>query len=272
MAIRSMDDLIAAKVNTYTMQRSGFLVTTARWMDMWSMLSGSFDTTLAGVVLDSGNSNGFMGGMLFPCFNPTPSPDSAKNYLGRVVFFNSGSFGIGVINDRLWHNGGFTITSTGSQTVNSPTWPARDQSGSSDGLGVQVALTVSSAVGAASPNVTLTYTNSDGVGSRTSVIAGASSAGNNSMWLFPLQEDDKGVRSIQSLQLSASWVSGTINLCAFRRLAQVEVSSGGYANELDLIGGGMPQLYNGTVPFLMFESSSSNSTYLWHTSCTVLQG
>jgi hypothetical protein len=270
MAIRSMNDAIAARKETYFYSRAHFLTAAQRWYDGWAGASGTFDTTLAGVTLDSGN--GVIGGMVFPFRNPTPSPDSAETYLARMTACNGGAFGLYVLADRLWHNGGFSATSTGVQTVNSPTWPARDEDGATLGHGVQIGLTTSGAMGGGSPNITLTYTNTAGVTGRQVTIAGVASAGAHSHFIFPLVSGDNGVKIVESLQLSATWNSGTMNLVAYRRISQIENSSTGYANEIDLLAGGMPQLYNGTVPFWLFESASANSTYTFSNCFTIIQG
>ena len=273
MAVRTMDELIAAGQDPWVWgPRNVFISGTGVAFDFWSNAGGSFDSTLAGVTLDSADSGGNIAGQLFPFINPTPSPDSAETFLNRFTFCQGNQPGIVCLYDRLWHNGGFTITSTSAQTVNSPTWPARDVNGSSNGAGVQVGLYVQSATGAASPNITLTYTNSDGTASRSSVINGSASWAAGWLVPFPLQEDDKGIRSVQSLQLSASWVSGTINLVAYRPIIMLECANTGSGMETDFTINGMPQLWNGTVPCVYVRTTSAATTYLYTASMSVFQG
>jgi hypothetical protein len=79
---------------------------------------------------------------------------------------------------------------------------------------------------------------------------------------FGLQAGDTGVRSVQSLTLNTSWVSGTINLVAYRVLSIVEITNNNYPNAVDLLTGGFPKIYNGVVPFIMYIPISSTASYI----------
>jgi len=164
--------------------------------------------------------------------------------------------------DRLWHNGGYTITSTSAQNSTTPTWPARDVAGSTNGDGVLLALEVSAATGAGTPTITVGYTNSADTASRTgtNILATSASAIAGSTYLIGLQAGDTGVRSVQSLTLSATWTSGTINLVAYRVLSMLEVFGGNAGYALDALTGGFPRLYNGVVPYLMFYPSTTTTS------------
>lgn len=192
---------------------------TATWASLWgqggSPVTGVFDTTLNGVTLD-GTTTGAV---------TRVNPASGSAYLYSL----SGTYGSTVqgalfIVDRIWHNGGFTITSTSAQTITSPTWPSRcptsatDDTPSTSGHGVLLAVEVSAAAGAATPVITVSYTNSAGTASRTgtSILTSPSSPGLGTWLPIGLQSGDVGVQSVQSLTLSASWISGTINLVAYR--------------------------------------------------------
>lgn len=273
MAIRTMDDLIAGGRNMWMFgPQNVFFGGAGVPQSFWANKSGAYDTTLNGVILNSADSGGYMAGMSFPFFDPTPSPDSAETYLNRWAMCCSGQPCSAVLYDRLWHNGGITITSTSVQNITSPTWPARDANGSTNGVGVILAIEVSAQTGAGSPTITVSYTNSDGTSGRSATWPGSSTwqAG----WFVPLilQEDDKGVRSVQSIQLSASWTSGTINLVAARPLAYLELANVGSGVETDFTINGMPQLYNGTVPFITNKTTSSTGTYLITSSLSYFQG
>jgi len=164
--------------------------------------------------------------------------------------------------DRLWHNGGYTITSTGAQNSTTPTWPARDINGATAGDGVLLALEISSAAGAAAPTITISYTNQAGTSGRsgTNVNPTANSPAAGSMFMIGLQAGDVGVRSVQSLTLSASWLSGTMNLVAYRLLAALELTLANTPNALDAISAGMPRIYDGSVPYLAFIPSTTTAS------------
>lgn len=159
---------------------------------------------------------------------PIANPASGANYLTAVDFACSVNH-THLLFDMLWVNSGITVTTTTGQTINSVALPARDINGSTNGEGVMIGLLVTAAAGlvAAGSNATVTYTNSDGTGSRTATLtaivgsqAPATPVVGTVVW-FNLQAGDKGVRSIQTLTLGTSWVSGTINLFMSRDLCQI---------------------------------------------------
>lgn len=219
--------------------------------------AGAYDNTLAGVALSS--TSALVNGQI-PYYNPS---GGALSYLAR--FYGTVTIaGTLILADRLWHNGGFTITQTTAQTVNSATWPARSSDGTTDGDRVLIGLEVSAACGAASPAPTITYTNSSGTGSRSAGLwfPTANSPAKNSFFPFSLQAGDTGVRSIQSYTQNTSWISGTVNLVAYRILASIEIHTQYIPSSVDVFTGGLPRLYDGTVPFLIFIPSTTTSSYI----------
>jgi hypothetical protein len=233
----------------------------ARFCSYWGVAggrpaAGAFDATLNGVALTAPVTG------QIPFTNPT----AGNAYLARLqaalgTSTVSSSRAMLLICDRLWHNGGFTITSTGAQNITSPTWPARDEDGATSGRGVLLGVEVSAAVGAATPTITVAYTNSGGTASRsgTNIDTTVSASGVTNFYTIGLQAGDVGVRSVQSLTLSASWLSGTINLVAFRVLAVLDSINPNISQAIDAITGGLPRLYNGTVPFLLLASAANTT-------------
>lgn len=229
---------------------------------LWSLAgapgAGAFDATLNGVTLSS--TSALVAGQI-PHFDPSSGNSNLLRLTGRA-----NQTGQLLLLDRIWHNGGFTITSTGSQAITSPTWPSRcptsgiDDTPATTGLGVLCALEVSAATGAGTPTLTLGYTNSVGTSGRTAtnVLATLATSAIGACHFFGLQAGDAGIRSIQSLTLSATWTSGTINLSAFRVLAEIPVSPDG--KEVDWLTGGAPRLYNGVVPWLVFVPNTTTAT------------
>jgi len=216
--------------------------------------AGTWDTTLAGVALSSTSAQ-VNGQINFA------DPPSGNTYLAR--FQGQATIaGTLILADRLWHNGGFTITANTSQTVNSATFAARDNTGTTDGAGVLLGLEISSAAGAAAPTITVGYTNSGNTSGRTATnyFPTANSPTAGSFFPIGLQAGDIGVRSVQTLQLSASWVSGTMNLVAYRPLAFLELTAAQTPNAIDALTSGMPRLFDGSVPFLIFVPSTTTAT------------
>lgn len=188
---------------------------------------------------------------------PFPAAVGGQNiYLAKLEGAQAGNVGGISIFDRLWHNSGFTITTTTAQTVNSVAWPARDQDGSTNGNGVMVAIEVSTATGngTAVTNTTMSYTNEAGTSGRTATIASfPANAAVGSFVPFLLAAGDKGVRSIQSLTLGTTYTSGTIHLVAYRPIACLPTPLANVSNSLDAIGLGFPRMYDNSVPFMVYN-------------------
>lgn len=156
------------------------------------------------------------------------NPSTGGNYITEIDISSSVNH-THVFFDVLWVNSGLTITNVAAQAITSPTLPARDVNGSTNGEGCTIALLCTSAVGlaAVASNATVSYTNSDGTAGRTATLsaivgsqAPATPVIGTIIW-FNLAAGDKGVRSIQSITLGTSWVSGTISLMICRAIAQI---------------------------------------------------
>lgn len=210
-------------------------------------------------------SPGLAGAALTTYAGQIPVPAASNNtYLARFSGVSSAQAGVLLLCDRLWHNSGFTITSTGAQTINSVAWPARDMNGSTNGVGVILGVEVSGATGAGTPTITVSYTNDANTSGRTGTnsVATVASSAVGSFYPIGLQAGDTGVRSVQTLTLSATWTSGTIHLVAYRVLASLELGAGGIPSAVDALTSGMPRCYDNTVPFLVYIPQTTTTTQL----------
>lgn len=259
MAITTLDGAIAGFQFPRLIAKavSGTLVAGRPWTT-WALGgspgAGSYDTTLNGVVLSSTSAQ--VAGQI-----PFTDPVSGNAYLAQMSATLLQS-GLVILADRLWHNGGYTITATTAQNSTTPTFPARDIAGSTNGDGVLLAVEVSAATGAGTPTITISYTNQAGTSGRTATNIQATVASSiaGTVYQIGLQAGDTGVRSVQSLTLSATWTSGTINLVAYRPIAQLAMASAAGASQLDTVTGGMPRMFNGSVPYLMGVPSVTTTT------------
>ncbi len=170
--------------------------------------------------------------------------------------------------DILWTNSGTVVTTTTAQTVGSPTLPARDATGTTNGEGCWIGLlfTTASTNAAAIANATVSYTNSAGVAGRTATLVNAVGAqipatpvAGTIVW-FQLQAGDTGVRSIQSLTLGTSLVTGTVSLLIARQLAT-------YSAVVANVGAGPVRpmdpgvrIYNGTCAHIAYQASATTAT------------
>ena len=167
--------------------------------------------------------------------------------------------------DRLWHNSGITITSTSLQTFTGAAQiPARDANGENAGEQVMAAVEVSGATGAGTPTLTLHYTNQDGTAdhSATNMVPTVASSIAGTFYPIGLQAGDTGIQKAESIQLSATWTSGTIHVVLYRILARVELTAANVPNAIDALSGGFPRLYDNSVPFLVFIPSTTTTSYI----------
>lgn len=200
------------------------------------------------------------------CF-PIANPSVGANYLTEVNMASAVNH-THLLFDVLWVNSGLAITTTGAQAITTPTLPARDINGTTNGEGCGIAILCTSAVGlaAVASNATVSYTNSDGTSGRTATLssivgsqAPATPVIGTLIW-FNLQAGDKGVRSIQSISLGTSWVSGSISLMITRDIATIGTTIPN-VNAQKIIGTPGIRLYNGTCLLHCNLASATTATF-----------
>ena len=228
-------------------------VWTTKWASTGDPTAGTYNTTLNGAALRS-----TVVGQLRHI-----DPASGNSYLARFTAAASQA-GPLLLCDRLWHNGGITITSTSPQTIVSPAWFARSADGTSNGDGVLLALEVSVATGVGTPTITVGYTNQSGATGRsaTNVQATIGNTVAGTTYLIGLQAGDTGVRAVEGITLSATWTSGTINLVAYRPLVELPILQPRVRYTADMVQSGFPRIYSQSVPYLMFAPSISQAHVL----------
>ena len=163
-----------------------------------------------------------------------------------------------------------TVTTTGAQTLNNTVTLPRY----TDGAGVQAFLTPSTVMGAATPNISLSYTNSASVGGKatpatlpigntaaavTSIVYSGTGTGKYGPFL-PLAAGDAGIKSVQSINLSASYVSGVLNLVLCKPLMTLPITTLGVTAERDLVNqfASMPRIYDGAcLSWLMLAGQAT---------------
>lgn len=221
---------------------------------------GSADIATNGGVARS-SSSALVNGQIYH-----QNPGSGNSYLARLQA-QATQAGTLLLCDRLWDCGnanGSTLspTSTAAQTINSAAWPARDVNDSTNGEGVFLGVEVSTALGAGTPTWTFTYTNSDGTGSKTGTnldpVVASSAIG--AFYRIGVAAGDKGVRSLQTFQSSATSTSGQFVLVAYRVLAALELTAANVPNAIDALTGGFPKLPAGVVPFFIFIPNTTTAS------------
>lgn len=254
MAITTLDGAIAGMQPPRQIVKalSGTLVA-GRPFSYWGSAgfpaAGTYDTTLNGAILTGNAVQGQI---------PRANPSSGNAYLARFVGTLNNNASI-MLCDRLWQNR--PANASGAQAITSPTWPARSIDGTTNGDGVLLGLEFSTAQSAGTATCTVTYTNQAGTGSRSATLADAITATTaiNSFLRFNLDGADTGIRSIQSVNFSATSTGGVWNLVAYRPIAMLD-GRADIPAVVDVLTGGMPRLYDGTVPFVTFVSTATAST------------
>jgi len=221
-------------------------------------------TTSGGVALSS--SSALVAGQI-PHYDP---PGGSNSYLARFTG-TATQAGLLLLCDRLLHcdytttsSGAISVTTTTAQTINTTTLPARDSNGATAGVGVLAALEIAAAVGSGTATPSISYTGTvNGSGQTGSMVfTYVASSALGAFYPFTLAAGDTGVASIQTLTLGVSMSSGNVALVLYRILAALELPGPLVPNAIDALTSGMPQLFNGTVPFLVFIPNTTTASYI----------
>lgn len=140
------------------------------------------------------------------------------------------------------------------------------------------------ALGAATPNLSLGYTNSSQVASRATptVLPVGKTAASNSHILYtgatgagkynfavPRQSGDSGIAQIDTIQNSTSYVSGSYTVALYKELARFPITTLGVAAERDFLNQlpSLPRIYDGAALYFLVGSGAAtpaNSAFSGH--------
>lgn len=198
---------------------------------------------------------------------PIQNPATGANYITEIQMAASVNHSH-LFFDCLWVNTGLVVTTTTAQTVTMGALPARDINGTTNGEGNMIAMLFTAAAtnAAAITNTTVSYTNSDGTAGRTATLAAIVSSQipatpviGTLIW-FNLQAGDKGVRSIQSVTLGTSLVTGSISMMITRDLATIGTTIPNVTAQ-KVIGTPGIRTYNGTCMLHCALTSATTATF-----------
>ena len=173
-----------------------------------------------------------------------------------------------------------TSTGTGTHTV---TWLLPRYTNGA-GLNAIFFNPAATAMGAATPNLSLGYTNSAQVASRATptVLPVGKTAASNSHILYtgatgagkynyavPRASGDSGIAEINTIQNSTSYVSGTYCVALYKELARFPVTTLGVAAERDFLNQlpSLPRVYDGAALYFVIGSGAAtpaNSAFSGH--------
>lgn len=227
-----------------------------RWYDLWTVTPPVGVAPTAPVVPTRATA-GALG-------QENPGGGQAKAIVAvRFSALNPGQY---MLIDRLSHSGGLSGTVAGASTTNLPTAALTRYT---NGAGVMLGLTIYSAVGATGTTVTATYTNQDGAGSRvTPLVAMGGTAFREAgrMILLPLQAGDSGVRSVESVALTATTATaGAFGVTLFKPVYVICVPdgsgvlpAGGYLTGSTF--GGIPDVVDDSCLSLLYCGQGTNAS------------
>jgi len=195
------------------------------------------------------------------------NPAIGGNYVTEVIMGASVNHQ-NLFFDCLWVNSGLVVTTTTAQAISMAALPARDVNGSTNGEGCMIAMlfTTASTNAAVITNTTVAYTNSDGTAGRTATLSAlvgsqipATPNIGTLIW-FNLQAGDKGVRSIQSVTLGTSLVTGTVSMMITRDVATIGTTIVNISATRTMPNPGV-RIYNGSCILHCNLASATTATF-----------
>lgn len=266
--------------------------TTAHGAGQWYLLSQTGGNPAASSIFGTGTNLAFQ--QLLDSTATAASIQHGGDVTGFKTIVNASAFSaapttmpcVFMLVDMLGFYPVTTVTTTGAQTLNNTvTLPARDRTGTANGVGVQAILVPSTVMGAATPTITLNYTNAAGTAGKTTPTLPALPTGNSAAPVtsvvyagtgagkygpfIPMANGDTGIRSVQSVALSVSYVSGVLNLILCRPILTLPMTTIGVACERDLLNQipSLPRIYNGAcLAWMMYSGALTpvNSAFYGH--------
>lgn len=250
MAFSTLDDLIS-EIGASKFQRStgfrtintGATSVAGRWHECMSGTGSGGTMTLTGtagvgVALSSATAGAF------PQQTVNVSTDT-KHLLNMSAVTPAATAvpGFLVLTDLLYMYPSCVLTGTPTTLNNGAAKPTRFN----NGIGVQCSGIVATAVGAATPSLTMTYTDSGGTGSNTgnltasanslpvgSCFTGGTVATLGSLYMN-LANGDSGVRQLDSYTIPSGPTTGTVTFMLHRPIATIPLVAANVAGERDFL-------------------------------------
>ena len=169
---------------------------------------------------------------------------------------------------------GVTTTTAQSTTVSTGAGPYLPRYSSGRGVQAFFVNSNATALGAGTPNLSIGYTNQDGTQSRATpaTLPIGKTGATNSHILYsgtgsgkygpfvPLQAGDSGIRSIQTIQNSTSYVSGEYSVVLCKPIFSLPMTTLGVPAERDLVNQvpSFPRIYDGAcLTWLLYSGAAT---------------
>ena len=292
MGFSSMDDFVNKTSNLWQTWRTdwnkNFLPTTAAVAGEWHCLTKGAGNPDSGSIYNTGTNLAFQAtsdttvgaGGIRHGWNVTPA---TKHVVNASAFSAAATScpAVLMLVDLLGFYRVSSVTTITAQTLNNTVTLPRY----TDGAGVQAFMwnTNTVAMGAATPNLSINYTNSAGTAGRTTpatlpigktacpngqILYSGTGAGK--YWPFmPLQSGDAGIRSIQSVTISSSYLSGEFSIGLCKMILTLPLTTIGVASERDLMNQvpSLPQVVDwANLVWLLYSglNTPTNTSYFGH--------
>jgi hypothetical protein len=247
--IQSQDQLVSALTAGKTWRADWNKITGAsaytagRWYDLSSLNGIPIANAYSGTALNAQVPNEASGFGLYHGGNVATDIKNLLN-MGAVSAVATAVPSVLMLVDLCMYYPGINMNLATAQTLVNGTPLSRYTTGA----GLRAALVVQTTTGATAHNIAISYTNQAGTAGRTLpvTVAGTASAiaphithsgtaANNYGPFLPLASGDTGIRSVQSLTLSAASLAGTAALCLYKPLMEIPITTAGVYAERDLL-------------------------------------
>jgi hypothetical protein len=247
--IQSQDQLVSALTAGKTWRADwnkitgGAAYTAGRWYDLSPLNGTPIANTWAGTALNAQVPSEASGFSLYHGGNVATEIKNLLN-MGAVSAVATAVPSTLMLVDLCMYYPGINMNLATAQTLVNGTPLSRYTTGA----GLRAALVVQSTTGATAHNIAISYTNQAGTAGRTLpvTVAGTASAiaphithsgtaANNYGPFLPLASGDTGIRSVQSLTLSAASLAGTAALCLYKPIMEIPITTAGVYAERDLL-------------------------------------
>lgn len=253
MAITSLDQLLAASNQLKSFGK----------VSMTAKAAGTFQSLWTAAGLPAAGANPASLAMVIPTGAtagalPFVNPETGLSYISKISSSQQ-TIGTLILYDRIAHSSGLNGTLTTAQAVNGAALTRH-----TTGEDVELFLEVYTATGATASNVTISYTNSAGVaGRKTPAVAMQVTPVVGQMLPIPLQEGDTGIKSVQSVTLSASTATaGNFGITLVKRIAEIPITVAGAGVVLDPFALGFPQIENNACLSMMVVTSTTSTGFI----------
>ena len=253
MAIVSLDQLLAASNQLKSFGK----------VSMTAKAAGTFQSLWTAAGLPAAGANPASLAMVIPTSAtagalPFVNPAIGLSYISKIGSSQQ-TIGTLILYDRIAHSSGLNGTLTTAQAVNGAALTRH-----TTGEDVELFLEVYAPTGATASNVTISYTNSAGVaGRKTPAVAMQVTPVVGQMLPIPLQEGDTGIKSVQSVTLSASTATaGNFGITLVKRIAEIPITVAGAGVVLDPFALGFPQIENDACLSFMVVTSTTSTGFI----------